>query len=121
VFDSLDRPVAPEITRFVCALVQLRLSHELQNCKLFLLGAGRDFGIEDPFRLIELENLSDFLTEEVEEAATTINSLGATPLDDAKLREWLNSVTCGLLLLAGRDACEKAARKLVELRIEVGA
>ena len=121
VFDSVDRAVAPEIKRFICELVQLRLSGELHNCKMFLLGAGRDFGVEDPFLLVELESLSDLLPAEVEEAAGKINALGARPLTPAKLKDWLNPVVCELVLLAGRQACKHASRKLVELRMEVGA
>ena len=79
VFDSLDRPVAPEIKRFICELVQLRLAREFENCNFFLLGANRGFGMSDPNHLADLENLASFAPKEIEDAVAAINSLGSNP------------------------------------------
>ncbi|MUT27346.1 MULTISPECIES: hypothetical protein [Mesorhizobium] len=121
VFDSVDRKIPTEVKLFICALAQRRLQGELQGCKLFLLGAGDGYGVEDPFRLVEIERLTAFQTREVEEAATIINARGARPMDDAALRQWLTPVVCELALLGGRVAGEHVSKKLVELRQEVRA
>jgi hypothetical protein len=124
VFDSIDRPVPPEIKKLICNLVELRLAGEMHNCKMFLLGADQDFGVEDQYRLVETEHLSRFLTEEVRDAAMAINSLGVRPLSSTQLNDWLTPVIGELCLFSvrqARQAGEHISQKLVELRMEVGA
>ena len=119
VFDSLDRPVAPEIKKFICELTQLRLAGEFQNCNFFLLGANRDFGVSDPHFLADLENLSRLTDEEIEDAATAINGLGRKPKSGADLANWVTSCLAEVLPLDASSACVKVGDKLAQLRIEV--
>jgi hypothetical protein len=119
VFDSLDRPVAPEIKKFICELTQLRLAGEFQNCNFFLLGANRDFGVSDPHFLAELEHLSRLTDREIEDAATAINGLGRTPKSGADLANWVQSCLAEVLPLDASSACIKVGDKLRQLRMEV--
>ena len=122
VFDSLDRPVAPEIKSFICALAAKRLSHEMDDCTFFLLGAGTNYGISDPSRRIELERISVFLIAEIEQAANALNALGRTQLDASVLALRLQEMRS--LLESGEtpgDICAAVAAKLVDLRLEASA
>lgn len=122
VFDSLDRPVAPEIRSFVCALVQRRLSHEIDSCVFFLLGAGRDYGVADPFLVVDVESLTVFSDTEVQQAASALNALGLRPLSAADLQSRLQDMQALLAQGGGpREACAAVSRKLAELRKEVSA
>ena len=121
VFDSLDRAVAPEIRSFVCALVQRRLSHEIDSCVFFLLGAGRDYGVVDPFLVVDVESLTVFSDAEVQQAAGALNALGSRPLSAADFHSRLQDMHKLLAQGGPRVACAAVSRKLAELRREVNA
>lgn len=121
VFDSLDRPVPPEIRMFVCALVHRKLDHELASATLFLLGAGRSFGISDPFLRLRLETLSSFLDHDVDRAAVAVNAQGTNPLDAVTLAQRITAMKQELMDTDVRKACSAVASRLVQLRVEVGA
>ena len=121
VFDSIDRPMTPEVKAFVCTLAEQCLSGDLRECKIFLLGADRDLDIEDIHRRAQLESLSIFLPQEIADTAKALNALGRKPLSDAELAERVRQ----MLELSKRHPeprmWEAIADKLVDLRIEVQA
>ena len=121
VLDSLDRPLAPEIRAFVCALAARRLDHVLTDCVFFLLGAGQDYGVDDPSRLVARETLSVFRAHEVEQAARQLAAQGRTPLSTADLDKRI----AGLVeLLSGgnpREVCSAVHARFADLRVEVSA
>ncbi|MBF0305342.1 MAG: hypothetical protein HQL41_06820 [Alphaproteobacteria bacterium] len=121
VFDSLDRAIMPEISRFICELAHLRLENDMTGCVLFLLGAGRDYGVKDPYHLALLENLSVFLPNEVAHAAATLNALGNRPFTEDRLQQKVTAMQAQLTGANVRDACAAISRMLTELRIEVKA
>ena len=122
VFDSIDRPMAPEIAAFVRALCELRLNAaSFANCTLFLLGADPQLSLSDGFQMATNEPLGPFLPTEVEDAAKGVNALGDTPLDDATLAERIGEMHEVLATEAAACCQQKIAQRLAALRQEVHA
>lgn len=122
VFDSIDRPMAPEIASFVRALCELRLNAaSFTSCTLFLLGADPQLSLSDGFQMATNEPLAPFLPGEVEEAAKGVNVLGDSPLDDATLADRIQEMH-QLLANEPTECCQqKIAQRLAALRLEVHA
>jgi hypothetical protein len=121
VFDSVDRPTTPEVKEFVCALAEQCLSGDLRDCKVFLLGADRDLGIDDPHRRAQVESLSIFLPQEITDTATALNALGRKPLSEDDLANRVREMLDLSALHPEPLMWEAVAEKLVDLRIEVEA
>lgn len=119
VFDSLDRPVAAEIRRFVCSLVAKRLGQEMLDCTFFLLGAGMDYGVSDPARLVTQESLSVFVDKEIDQVAQALNGLGRAPLPPPTLAQRIADMKALLAQGTPRDICAAVSGKLADLRAEV--
>jgi len=120
VFDAVERASSLELRQFICQLTQLVLERNLTGLVIFLLGADRNFGIEDTHRQAELETLTNFTEVELATTATAINATGESPLAttlmDMRLNAMLQTLTCG-----GEHALRDVARLLVDLREETGA
>lgn len=121
VLDSLDRPLAPEVRAFVCALAARRLDHVMTDCVFFLLGAGQDYGVDDPGRLVARETLTVFRANEVEQAARELAAQGRKPLSKVDLDKRIADLVD---LLSGgnpREVCMAVHAKFADLRVEVSA
>lgn len=121
VFDSFDRPIPTEIRRFVTELVHLKLDQRLDGCKFFLLGAARDFDVDDPMFLTKSESLGIFSANEITFTARELNTAGKFPLAGPALATRINDLHKLLTLPSGREVCTAISRKLIELRLEVHA
>jgi hypothetical protein len=117
VFDSVDKNHPPEIKAFVCSLAGLCLDHQLDGATLFLLGAGRGYGVTDTYQLARLEILGPFVEPELRAVALHMNQFGAKQLSmldlDNRILAMVNAMQT--------DGFAAVARKLVELRLEVEA
>lgn len=121
VLDSLDRPLPPEVRGFVCALAARRLSFEMTDCAFFLLGAGQDYGVDDPGRNVARETLAVFLPNEIEHAARAMAVLGRTQLAADQLDLRIADITALLAAGTPREVCSAVHDKLASLRIDVAA
>lgn len=119
--DSLDRPLPPDVQRFMCALAARRLSHDMMDCVFFFLGAGQDYGVDDPGRLVARETLAVFLAHEIEHAARGLAAVGRTPLDAGQLQQRIADINALLAIGTPREVCAAVHAKLAELRVEVAA
>lgn len=121
VFDSFDRQIPAEIRRFVTELVHLKLDQRLDGCKFFLLGAARDFDVDDPMFLTRSESLGIFNENEITYTANALNTSGQFPLTAIDLAQRVNDMLKLLTLPSEREVCAAISRKLVELRVQVRA
>jgi hypothetical protein len=121
VFDHTDRPVRPEIKRFVADLAQFRLNQDFDNCVLFILGPDPAVNILDPFAMVRSEPIGEFTSIEIREAAEKINQLGAEPLKEPALAAEIADMVKLHTKFTGRDFCGAVADALVQLRIKVKA
>jgi hypothetical protein len=120
VFDSIDRPLPPELKRFFCELAHLRLDGDLRQFIMFLLGAGPDYGIDDAHLQAHFEPLTMFLPSEIEETARALNSVGTRPLEEPVLQQRIHEITA-LLHHGPPENFRLVARRMSELREEVAA
>jgi hypothetical protein len=121
VLDSLDRPLPPEVQRFVCALAARRLSHDMMDCVFFFLGAGQDYGVDDPRRLIARETLAVFLAHEIDQAARALAAIGRSQLTADQLDQRIADITALLAAGTPREICAGVHARLADLRVEVAA
>lgn len=122
VVDNLDRQLAPEIKRFVCALAAKRLRQEIVDCVFFLLGADHAIGLDDPARRTSLELLGAFDADEIRVTANHVNTRGRQCLDLATLDQRIVAMQGILTAMPDPgEACATIADKLLSLRDEVDA
>jgi hypothetical protein len=105
----------------MCALAARRLSRDITGCVLFFLGAGQDYGVDDPGRLVARETLAVFLDHEVDQAARALAALGRTPLAAQQLDARIAVMVALLAAGTPRDICTAVHDQLALLRVEVSA
>jgi len=120
VVDGLDRDMPPELRSFICHLCSKVLRREADRIVLFLLGAGKDFGVYERSRRPRHEALSSFEVEEVSLAAKSVNAWGAGALDELTLNSRIDAmVACLTSSASARDACGAVNELLMDLSEEV--
>ncbi len=120
-FDNLDRNLRPEVKRFVSLVARSRLDDAFDNCVVFLLGTDAATEPDDPYSLTRIDTVSTFLDQEIADAVTCLNGLGATRLADDDLKARIADMQGLITTLKGRALCAEVASRLVALRQEVGA
>jgi hypothetical protein len=121
VFDNLDRDLAPDVKRFVALLTQACIDAHFDNCVIFLLGPDDATEPDDQYRVALTETVVGFRDTEIQDAAAYLNRLGTNRLCDQTLAARVADMTNLLATLRGRELLSQVSRKLVDLRLEVGA
>lgn len=121
VFDNLDRDLAPDVKRFVALLTQACIDAHFDNCVIFLLGPDDATEPDDQYRVALTETVAGFLDTEIQDAAECLNRLGANQLCGQTLAARVADMTDLLAAFRGRELLSQVSRKLVDLRLEVGA
>lgn len=121
VFDSTDRAMAHEIAAFLQRLCELRLDADLEGCTFFFLGDGTQLNFDENNPLLLKERLSRILPYELEEAAHSINAIGAKPMTAAELADWANSKNQQLAACNDRECGKSVSQVLNALRLAVQA
>jgi hypothetical protein len=119
VFDSLERHRLSEVRAFIITLIDMRMRLDLGRCAFFLLGAGPEYQIDDPHRLLETETLGVFSAFEIEEYVKTLNDMGRTPLAGPVLDARSLAIQSLLGNTPEDKVCRAICSKLVDLRAEV--
>lgn len=124
VFDNMDREGVPEaVKRLVADLAQRRLNNDFTRCVIFVLAPDPIIDISDPNALSRTDALGEFQAWEIEATIKGVNALAeaTTKLSDVDLSA-LSAEVCALTqTLKGRDLCDAVRKRLVDLRVKVGA
>jgi len=120
IFDSMDRPLLPEVREFLHALAGMRLAGQFDRCVLFLLG-GEQLAVDDDDHLLASDRLTVFLSDDILHAAELLNARGTAPLPKPTLAERVQEMCLLLQTDTEAEAIEAIGSAFARLRNEVGA